>query len=158
VTTESEPTVQGIRDDLSRLIAEGLVPYNVAENGRRLLELRVVADRVRGDLLDADEDEREYAYTQALTSVLQDAVERPVMSRKHRRVLKYVLPLHPKLLGMTARERRTEAGKALKDGKKAVKGGTVRSYYEPKALAALAEVLVEMESEYREGVPTSRAR
>ena len=130
------------------------MPSNVADNGGVLLELELVAGRLELDLK-ADEDTQNAAYAVALIAVLDEAVVKPRIPRgKHRRILRYVLPLIPDYLGTTIKERRTAAGEHLTDGKKVVKPGTIRTYkdYEPAALDELARVLVEMETECREGL------
>ena len=145
-----------LRKNLADLVTVGLLPYNVAETGGSLLELAIVTARLKIDE-DADEDERDAAYAKALVAVLKEAVTKERMPiRRYRRVLKYVLPLKEEYLGKTIKERRTAAGRDLKDGKQAVKAGTIRTYYEPRALEDLARVLVEMETEYRgETLPES---
>lgn len=140
---------------MAAVLTEGLTPSSVAEHGGALLELQLVTDRLRADD-QADEDEKEADYAQALMAVLDEAVvgER-IPRRKHRRILKYVLPLKPEYLGKSIKERRTAAGQNLTDSK-TVKASTIRTYseYEPNALDELARVLTEMEAEYRREVKT----
>ena len=145
----SGPALDDLRKNLAELVTAGLVPYNVAEKGGSLLELAIVTARLTVDE-DADEDERDAAYAEALVAVLKEAVTKERMPfRRYRRVLKYVLPLKEDYLGKSIEERRTAAGQELTDGKKAVKPGTIRTYYEPRARDDLARVLVEMETEHR---------
>lgn len=152
------PDVEIVRRSLGNLVAEGLLPSNIAENGGELLELAIVASRVEAQV-DADEEDRERAEAAALVAVLVAAVVKGrIPARRHRRILKHVLPLKEEYLGTTIKERRTAAGQDLKPGK-AVKPATIRTYYdyEPRALDELARVLVEMEAEYRGESPPSRA-
>jgi len=132
------------------MLTEGLTPSSVAEYGGALLELRLVADRLRATDWD-DEDEKESDYARALTETLELAVvDERIPRRKHRRILKYVLPLESGYLGRTIKERRAAAGKNLTDSK-TVKASTIRTYqeYEPNALDELARALTEMEAEAR---------
>lgn len=71
------------------------------------------------------------------------------MRRLYRRVLTCVLPLNDRYSRATVQERRSAAGKEIKDGTKIVKPGTIRTYHEPKALDALADLLVSLEAERR---------
>jgi hypothetical protein len=147
------PDLETLRKDLAALITGGVVPSNLAEHGGQLLELKIVTSQLEGLDEDADEDEQEAAYAKAFLQVLEAAVvKKRIPQRKHRRILKYVLPLKKELRGTAIKERRTAAGKNLTDGKKAVTPGTIRTYkeYEPKALDELARVLVEMEAEHRD--------
>ena len=139
-----------MRRNLAGLIAEGLVPYNVAERGQHLLSLRVVEDRVRLNGHDAGgEHARDAAYTAALIAALEEAIEKPWIGGKSRRVLRNILPLKEELLGKPVKERRTVAGREITQGHKVVKPGTIRTYYEPRALDSLAMALAELEAEYR---------
>jgi hypothetical protein len=142
------PQRTDIRKNLSDLIAEGLVPYNVVEKGGDLLKLNLVADRLAVDP-SADEDELDRAYCEALSALLRDAVRDPRMRRLYRRVLTCVLPLSDRYAKASVQERRSAAGKEIKDGTKIVKAGTIRTYHEPRALDALASILVAMEAERR---------
>jgi hypothetical protein len=153
--TYPESVAPSLREGLSDLVREGLVPYNVGENAGALLELAIVQDRRKPLADDADESTRDSAHTDALTSVLAEAVDRPIIGGKARRLLQHVLPLKQELLGASIKERRTEAGKNLKPGKKTIKPGTIRTYYEPKALDKLVEALVGMEREFVRGATTS---
>jgi hypothetical protein len=137
-----------VRRGLARLVTEGLLPYHVAENCGVLLKLKIVSSRVEELPENASEDERDKAQTSALVAILREAVEHPHVRRKSRRVLNHVLPLIDELLGKTIKERRTLAGQDLKEGK-TVKPGTIRTYYEPRALERLAAVLVDMEARFR---------
>jgi len=130
-------------------VTDGLVPYNVGDNGGRLLDLGLV--KAHREALDGDADEaaRYGADTRALTAVLEDAVAREEIRGKHRRLLRAVLPLKPELVGKSIRERRTEAGKDLRPDKDDVRPGTIRNHYEPKALDKLAAVLWQMEQEFQ---------
>jgi hypothetical protein len=142
------PQRSAIRQNLADLSADGLVPYNVIEKGGELLRLRLVTDRL--DIpLGADEDERDAAHARALTDTLSEAVSSIDMRRSYRRVLNCVLPLNAEYVKASVQERRSAAGKAIKDGTKLVKPGTIRTYHEPKALDALADILVSMEAERR---------
>ena len=146
---EEGPSVQDIRKALSGLVTEGLIPYNISENGGCLLDLASVQARRKSVPKDAPEADRHAADAEALTSVLQDAVNHKDINGKHRRLLQDVLPLRPELLGKTIKERRKEAGKNLKPGKKDIGPGTVRTYYEPKALEKIAEAVCQIESKFR---------
>jgi hypothetical protein len=151
-TPYSGPTLAAIRKSLAELVTGGLVAYNVAEKGGALLRLELVRERLQAPTgADADsEDARDAAYAQALVAVLKDAVEGDgrILFRKHRRLLRYVLPLKEEYAKKSIKDRRTAAGKDAADGKP-VKAGTIRTYYEPRALDELARVLVEMEAEKR---------
>jgi hypothetical protein len=143
------PSSQALRESLTALLSEGLGVSGVAEHGGALLELRMVIDRLPADI--ADDDGREVASAVALTEVLEEAVVKPrIPRRKHRVILKYVLPLELDFRGKSIKERRAAAGAHIFDGKK-VKANTVRTYpeYEPNALDELARALTEMEAEYR---------
>jgi hypothetical protein len=145
----SGPALADIRKNLAGLVTDGLVPYNIAEKGGTLLELEIVRSLVDGDP-DADDDESEAALAAAVESVLQEAVNKERMPiRRYRRVLKNVLPLKEELVGKPINDRRAAAAQDLKDGKAPVKPGTIRTYYEPRALDDLARVLIEMEAEHR---------
>lgn len=146
---EEGPSVEEIRNALAGLVTEGLVPYNVGESGGCLLDLAIVQAQRKPVPRDAPEPDRHAADAEALTSVLQDAVDHKDISGKHRRLLRDVLPLRPELLGKPIKERRKEAGKDLKPGKKDIGPGTVRTYYEPKALLKIAEVVWMIESQFR---------
>jgi hypothetical protein len=137
-----------VRKALARVVTDGLVPYTVLDEGWPLLELEIVHSRVETHD-DTSENDRAVAYTKALTTVLQEAVESDRISGKSRRLLRAVLPLKPEYLGRSVKERRIAAGKEMKDGKK-VQPGTIRTYYEPKALDKLTEVLLEMERTFNE--------
>jgi hypothetical protein len=142
-------SVQAIREALGTLITGGLLPYNVGENGGCLLDLDLV--KARREVLDGDADEgqRYEADAKALRAVLEVAVEHDDISGKHRRLLRAVLPLDPDLLGKSIKDRREVAGEVLKPGKKAVTAGTIRNYYEPKALDKIVGVLWKMELEFQ---------
>ena len=142
------PEVERLRDLLAGLVTDGLGPYNIAENAGALLELEIVRARVTLPP-DASQDERDAAEADALLAVVREAVER--LRGRYRRLLSYVLPLNQEFVGKPIKERRTAAGKALKDGK-TVKAGTIRTYYEPRALEDLARVLVDMDAGHRSGL------
>ncbi len=145
----SGPDFDALRKSLSELVTGGVVPYNVAENGGALLNLDIVSSRIKVGP-ETDEEEQERAQAQALLAVLTSAVDKKqLMQRKHRRLLKYVLPLKDEYAGKTIEERRRAAGENLTDGKRVVKSGTIRTYYEPRALDQLAITLVRMEAEHR---------
>jgi hypothetical protein len=144
----SGPHVEALRKNLAALVTEGLMPYNIAEKGGELLELQIVTSRL-GVIDDADEDVRDQAYAAALVAVLDEAVKDRILFRKYRRLLRYVLPLREGYLNKPIEARRKAAGKNLTDGKKVVQAGTIRTYYEPRALDALAQALVEMEAQKR---------
>jgi hypothetical protein len=146
---EDAESIEAIRETLRKLVTDGLVPFNVGDNGGYLLELGVVrAARAELDAAD-DEVSRYEADTEAVRSVLAAAVEHEDVSGKYRRLLRAVLPLKPELVGKPVKERRVEAGKDIKPGKNDVTAGTIRNYYEPKALAKLAHVLWAMEQEFQ---------
>jgi hypothetical protein len=155
----SGPLLETLRKNLAELVTGGLVPDNVAEKGGDLLKLKIVTSRLRlSEEADEDEgegeDERDKACLEALTEVLRDAVkEGRVFFKKHRRLLRIVLPLHADLVGKPIEMRRTEAGKKMINGKE-IKPGTIRTYHEPRALDELARVLLEMEAEHRGESPT----
>jgi hypothetical protein len=147
----SGPSQATLRESLGEFIGEGLIPSNVVENGGALLELKILLDRLRLTD-DADEEEREADYAAALREVMTAAVVKELIpGRKHRKILKYILPLKPEYLGTTIKERRAAAGEHLTDGKRVVKAGSVRTYphYEPMALTELARVLAVMEADAR---------
>lgn len=155
----SGPPLETLRKNLAALVTEGLVADNVAEKGDELLKLDIVTSRLQlskktDEDEDDGEDERDEAYLEALTEVLRDAVkEGRVFFKKHRRLLRIVLPLHPDLVGKPIEVRRTEAGKKMINGKE-IKPGTIRTYHEPRALDELARVLLEMEAKHRGESPT----
>jgi hypothetical protein len=146
----SGPSPEALRASLAAMLTEGLTPSSVVEHGGVLLELRLVEDRLRASGWD-DEAQKEADYAQALTKTLELAVvSEHIPRRKHRRILKYVLPLESEYLGRTIKERRAAAGMNLTDSK-TVKASTIRTYpqYEPNALDELARTLTEMEAEAR---------
>ena len=144
-----EVTVKEVRDALAKLVTEGLFKhYNVGENGGCLLRLAVVQDRWKGLDGNASEDQRYQAYAQGLRAILAEAIEDEDFSGKARRLLQDVLPLREELRGMAIKERRVEASMHTKPGEK-IKPGTIRTYYEPKALKKLAEALLQLESGFR---------
>jgi hypothetical protein len=146
----SGPSAEALRKSLAAMLTEGLTPSSIAEHGDVLLELQIVTERLSAND-HADEAQREADYAQALTAVLELAVAKEhIPRRKHRRILKYVLPLESEYLGRTIKERRAAAGKNLTDSK-TVKASTIRTYgeYEPNALDELARALTEMEAEAR---------
>jgi hypothetical protein len=147
--SSDEECVTAIREALKSLVTDGLVPYNVGDNGGFLLKLGLV--KAKRDPIDgnASETERHESATRALRAILEAAVEHEDISGKHRRLLRAVLPLKPELVGESIKVRRTEAGKDLKPGKDDVTAGTIRNHYEPKALEKLAIVLWLMELEFR---------
>lgn len=145
-----------IRHALAGLVTDGLVPYNVLENGGVLLELEMVRGRVDLDR-NATESEHAEAYARALTSVLSEAVKSDEIGGKARRLLTDVLPLDAKYLDATVKDRRIAAGTDIRPGKKPVKWGTIRTYYEPKALEKIAEVLWLMELQFRQQHHTGAA-
>lgn len=143
------PSFDALRESLTALLTEGLGVSGVAEHGGALLELRLVSDRLPPDI--SDDDEREQANAVALTEVLEAVVVKShIPRRKHRVILKYVLPLDLKYRGKTIKDRRAAAGGNMFDGKK-VKANTVRTYpeYEPNALDELARALTKMEADHR---------
>ena len=150
-------SVQAIREALGRLITGGLLPYNVGENGGCLLDLGLVKARRKVLDGDADEGERYEADTNALRAVLEAAVAHKDISGKHRRLLRAIFPLDTELLGKSIKDRREVAGEVLKPGKKAVTAGTIRNYYEPKALEKIVGVLwkMELELQAKETPPTA---
>jgi hypothetical protein len=126
----SGPELADIRKSLSSLVTGGLLPYNVAEKGGDLLKLSIVTSRLKlGE--NASEEQRVNAYAEALTEVLKEAVEEKILFGRLRRLLRCVLPLLPEYVGEPIQKRRKAAGEALMDKKKAVKAGTIRTYYEP---------------------------
>jgi hypothetical protein len=164
----SGPAREALRKALAALVTGGLVPDNVVERGGDLLALEIVASRMmmpeeadrdnpdlavaeeegeRDQAVTEEEDERDQAVTEALVAVLTDAVEKNLLFRRHRRLLRCVLPLRTEYLDKNIEERRAAAGEYMM--KKAVKAGTIRTYYEPRALDELARVLVEMEAKHR---------
>lgn len=155
------PDAAAVHDALTQLVADGLRPYNVAENGGVLLELRTVEH----ELVDlqmpptANDDERDAAHANALTAVLAKAVGKMGRHAKYRRLLEHLLPLKPELLSKPIEERRISGGLAMTEGAKTVKAGTVRTYHQPKALSILAILLIEAESKARgEEAPTGDQR
>lgn len=146
----SGPKLEDLRQNLTDLIAKGLVPYNIAEKGGSLLSLRIVTSKLQLED-DADEDESDAAYATALVAVLNEAVTKKRMrTRRYRRTLRYVLGLKEEYLGRTVAERRIAAGENIKDeGEDPVKPDTIRTYYEPRAVNELAGVLVKMEAKHR---------
>jgi hypothetical protein len=142
-----------VRKALAELVTGGVMPYNVAAHGGVLLEFEIVISRLEltDDDANEDDDKREEDYAAALVSVLGEAVVKArIPQRAYRRVLKCVLPLRDEYLGLAIKDRRIVAAQELKTPKKTIKPATVRTYYEPRALDALATVLLEMEASYLE--------
>jgi|GEM_PF-3635379 hypothetical protein len=146
---ENVKNAKAIRKALGGLVTDGLVPFNVGENGGCLLKLGLV--EVRREPLDGKASETAHyeADVEALKHVLEAAVADEEIGGKSRRLLWAVLPLSAELVGEPIKKRRTVAGKELRPGKKPVTAGTIRNYYEPKALDKLAGVLWRMELEFR---------
>jgi len=144
------PKLHDLRKNLTALVARGFVVDNVVDNGDQLLELRIVTNRVTLDD-GADEDVQEIATAKAFVALVTEVVgdKKLVRQRKHRRLLRYVLPLLDEYMGKGLEERRTAAGANMTSGDEVIKPGTVRTYYEPRALDELARVLVEMEAAHR---------
>ncbi|HEX4116586.1 MAG TPA: hypothetical protein VHY18_12015 [Solirubrobacteraceae bacterium] len=113
-----------------------------------MLRLGVVQDRLKDLDGNANEDQRFRAYAKALRSVLTEVIEHDDVSGKSRRLLYDVLPLNEAFRSMKIKERRVEASKHVKPGKK-VKPGTVRTYHEPRALEKFAKVILQVESNFR---------
>jgi hypothetical protein len=140
-----------LRKAIKALLGEGLVASNVSERGGELLELEIVRAKI-GAIDENDEDVFEAACCDALTSVLTEAVVKKRIPRgKHRRILRYLLPLRKEFVGTDIHTRRKAAGENMTDGKKTVSAGTIRTYkeYEPAAVIELARALVEMEIAHR---------
>jgi hypothetical protein len=150
LTLYTGPKLHDLRNTLTTLVARGFEVDNVVDNGDELLDLRIVTDGVNLDD-GADEDAEEIATAEAFIALVTQVVgdKKLVRQRKHRRLLRYVLPLLDEYVGKGLDERRTAAGANMTSGDEVVKPGTVRTYYEPRALDELARVLVEMEAEHR---------
>jgi hypothetical protein len=155
-SSSDEEGVKPIREALGGLVTDGLLPYNVVENGGILRELALFKDLREEPDENAGETERNEADANALRAVFEAAVEHEDISGKHRRLLRAVLPLNQELVGKSIKERRVAAGKDLKPGKKAVTAGTIRNHYEPRALDKLSVVLCRMELEFRAKAPSSQ--
>jgi hypothetical protein len=149
----TDVTDKDLRRALSALVSDGLKPYNVGERGGRLLDLELVRMKLPAEVRD-DEDHKDYddLAAGALREVLIGAVtKRYIDSRKHRRVLKAVFELREDdVIGQPLASRRDAAATAI-SGEKVIQAETVRTYYEPRALNALARALVRLENELVNG-------
>ncbi len=157
--TYTGPSADEIARGLAGIVSarEGLAPDTVVEHGGALLELAMVSDRVSLDS-DADWEEANAAYAEVLTSVLRDAVATLGRHPKYRRALEVLLPLKEEFAGLPAERRRAAAGQVMMGHERPVKPATVRTYHQPKALALLASVLVDMEADARrEQLPAALA-
>lgn len=141
---EGRPSYDDVRHALTSVVTYGLVPFSVATYGESLVALEIVQARMPDGLRPKDGDRYEQAATAALTEVLREAVD-GIRSRNYRMVLEYVLPLMPELRDTDVTHRRTEVGKVLRN--RPLKAGSVRVYYERKALDQLANDLLEAEAD-----------
>jgi hypothetical protein len=91
---------------------------------------------------------------QVVQEVLEAGIHR-VRSQQHRNLLMIVLGLDPATRDRPARERRQIAGQQFRGRTKPVAAGTIRTYHEPKALDALATVLLALEAD---GIPADIKR
>jgi hypothetical protein len=136
------PTQEDIEKALGRLCTNALRTYWILEKGRKLMGL----DCVREHLAAHPRDERGYAL--ALRQYLEDPLER-VESPQSRVILEIVLGLGDKRWKSRdwrrekAKARRKEAGRLFRgsDGEGKVGADTIRQHHEPKAVAALAELV-----------------
>jgi hypothetical protein len=92
-----------------------------------------------------------------LHEALQAAIGR-VSRPKQQTLLRIVLGLDPAVAGLTVQERRRIAGEQFRGGHKTVKPGTIRTYYEPRALEALATALLELGPPENAPMPSPASR
>lgn len=130
-------TQEEIRRDLSGIVRFGVECAWIHEAGSGLLELACVRVRIR-DRSDAHAD------CKAVVEVLREA--RSKVAGPYGVLLGIVLGLDdPTHLEMSIADRRELAGQTFRHGKRPVKGGTIRTYHERKALDQLSHVLADME-------------
>jgi hypothetical protein len=140
------PTQEAIEDALRHVVLHGARKSWILESGPALTSLRSVRKKV-----DVDASEKELAL--AVRAYLEDAVQR-VKSSKNRTLLEVILGLGKKQWNAKAwrRElasvRREEAGRRLR-ADAPVAGTTIRAYYEPRAIRALAKVILADERKAR---------
>jgi hypothetical protein len=146
------PSQKAIAKALGRLCTNALMTWWILEKGRLLMGL----DCVRAHLGPSASEEKDYA--RALRNYLETAVPR-VESRQHRIILEIVLGLGNEKWKAKdwrkkkAKARRTEAGRKFRPSEGNVTYGTIRQHHEPRALQALAEIVLEDERLARNGSP-----
>jgi transposase-like protein len=149
---EEIPTQKAIAKALGRLSTNALMTWWILEKGRLLMGL----DCVRAHLDPSAAEEKDYA--RALRKYLDSAVER-VESPQHRVILEIVLGLGEEQWKakdwrkQKAKVRRTEAGRKFRPDEGTVTFGTIRQHHEPRALKALAEIVLKDEQQARDEAP-----
>jgi hypothetical protein len=148
VRLDEIPSQKAIAKALGRLCTNALLTWWILEKGRLLMGL----DCVRAHLSPNASDEKDYA--RALRKYLETAVER-VESRQHRIILEIVLGLGDEKWKAKdwrkkkAKARRTEAGHKFRPNEGNVTFGTIRQHHEPRALQALAVIVLQDEQDAR---------
>ena len=136
LTTEHRPSEQEVRTGLAALVRVGSAALWSTET-QALFEIPVVRRRIVGPA-DAEAP-------QIVQEALEVGIER-MRSQQYRRLLTVVLGLDSATRDLSARERRQIAGQQFRGRTKPVAAGTIRTYHEPRALDALATVLLALET------------
>jgi hypothetical protein len=150
---EEPPSEEVLRAALARLCTKGLRTYWILEpDGHVLLGLECV----QAHLEPAESEAKDKDYAIALRQYLEDPVQR-VQSPAHRAILEVVLGLgEPQWKTKDwrrekAKIRRQKAGSLFRgpDDDEAVEADTIRQYHEPRAIGALAKIVLEDEMKAR---------
>jgi hypothetical protein len=163
------PADDAVRDALARLSTKALRTYWILEpEGHLLLRLACVQKHLKVDAATAVEKD----YARALRSYLEDAVQR-VASLPYRTILEVVLGVGDPAWQAkswrreTAKVRRARAGELFREededdeepgadkdaaeaGVDGVAGDTIRQHHEPRAIKALAEVVLQDERQAKD--------
>lgn len=141
----SKEEVKKALGSLVRFGVEGLW----TERAAPLLDLRTVTRGTAG-----------LSHKEALQRVREnlEAAIQEVPSPQHQDLLRIVLGLDVETASMSAAERRAEAGRRFREGKRPVQGDTIRQYHEPQALEQLAAVLLRESAKSRQSRRRSRSR
>ncbi len=165
---EELPTEDAVREALARLCTKALRTYWILEpDGHVLLRLACVQRHLKVDAAKAVEKD----YAKALRSYLQDAVQR-VASLPYRTILEVVLGMGDPTWQAkswrheTAKVRRARAGELFREedededpgadedvgeaGADGVAGDTIRQHHEPRAIRALAEIVIQDERQAKD--------
>jgi hypothetical protein len=145
LASENLPSEQEVRAGLAALIRVGPSALWSGET-QALFEIPAVRCRIVNPS-DAEAP-------QVVQEVLEAGIHR-MRSQEYRNLLTIVLGLDPTSRDFPTRERRQIAGRQFRGHTKPVSAGTIRTYHEPRALDALATVLLALEAD---GVPADIKR
>lgn len=120
--------------------------WSVIDDCRELLALRCVQERAERGARATPEE-----LFEALAAYLEHAVGK-LDKFQHRRLLTIVLAIDESYRGTTAKHRRTKAGELFRGAdSEPVTAGNIRQHHEPKAIAALADIMHDDESALLDG-------